>query len=127
MARRPWDTAYNWVIERARLAQEAGVVIDGIIFHQGESDSGQVEWIDKVKDMVEDLRTDLGIGEAAFVAGELLLVAAVRHPTTSSINCLTTSRIPNPAEPEPNRALGHQASGFSFQPDRSSFLLMPAA
>ena len=67
-----WDTAYDWVIERAELAQAAGGIIDGIIFHQGESDSGQVVWIDKVEEMVEDLRTDLGMGEAPFVAGELL-------------------------------------------------------
>ena len=70
-----WDSAYDWVIERAQLAQSAGGVIDGIIFHQGESDSGEPNrslWTDKVKGMVEDLRADLG-GEAfPFVAGELL-------------------------------------------------------
>jgi hypothetical protein len=70
-----WDSAYDWVIERAELAQAAGGVIDGIIFHQGESDSGEPNlslWTDKVKGMVEDLRADLG-GEAfPFVAGELL-------------------------------------------------------
>jgi hypothetical protein len=70
-----WDSAYDWVIERAQLAQAAGGVIDGIIFHQGESDSGEPNrslWTDKVKGMVEDLRTDLGGVEFPFVAGELL-------------------------------------------------------
>ena len=56
---------------RARLAQQTGV-IRGIIFHQGESDTGQAAWVDKVKGLVTDLRTDLGIGDVPFVAGELL-------------------------------------------------------
>lgn len=67
-----WSSAYDWVLERARLAQQQGGVIDGIIFHQGESDIGQTVWLDKVKDMVEDLRTDLTLGSAPFIAGELL-------------------------------------------------------
>jgi hypothetical protein len=66
-----WGGAYEWVIERATLAQQSGV-IRGIIFHQGESDTGQAVWVDKVKGMVTDLRTDLGLGDAPFIAGELL-------------------------------------------------------
>jgi hypothetical protein len=66
-----WGGAYEWVIERARIAQETGV-IKGILFHQGESDTGQAVWVDKVKGMVTDLRADLGLGEVPFVAGELL-------------------------------------------------------
>jgi len=67
-----WTGAYEWMIERCKLAQEYGV-IEGIIFHQGESNSGQTDWVSKVKTIVNDLRTDLGIGEnAPFVAGELL-------------------------------------------------------
>ena len=54
-----------------RLAQKVGT-IRGIIFHQGESDAGNSAWIGKVKTMVTDLRTDLGIGDVPFVAGELL-------------------------------------------------------
>jgi carbohydrate esterase-like sialic acid-specific acetylesterase len=66
-----WGGAYEWVLERARLAQQVGV-IRGIIFHQGESDTGQAVWVDKVKGMVTDLRADLGIGDVPFLAGELL-------------------------------------------------------
>jgi hypothetical protein len=66
-----WGGAYEWVIERARLAQRTGV-IKGILFHQGESDSGQSAWVGKVRGMVTDLRTDLGIGNVPFLAGELL-------------------------------------------------------
>lgn len=66
-----WSGAYDWVLERARLAQKVGT-IRGIIFHQGESDTGSSQWVTKVKTMVTDLRTDLGISEVPFVAGELL-------------------------------------------------------
>jgi Carbohydrate esterase, sialic acid-specific acetylesterase len=59
------------VLERARLAQESGT-IRGIIFHQGESDNGQAAWLDKVQELVTDLRADLNIGDVPFVAGELL-------------------------------------------------------
>lgn len=66
-----WSGAYDWVIERARLAQRSGV-IRGIIFHQGESDTGSPKWVGKVQGLVADLRRDLGLGEVPFVAGELL-------------------------------------------------------
>jgi len=67
-----WSGAYAWVIERARLAQEVGV-IRGLLFHQGESDSTDPAWPGKVAEIVSDLRADLGLGESApFLAGELL-------------------------------------------------------
>ncbi|MBN1697427.1 MAG: hypothetical protein JW881_07930 [Spirochaetales bacterium] len=65
-----WDGAYEWVIERARLAQKAGRIA-GIVFHQGESDAGQSVWLDKVDEMVTNLRNDLETGDIPFVAGEL--------------------------------------------------------
>lgn len=63
---------YNWIINRAKLAQQKGGVIDGIIFHQGESNNGDPNWPGKVKTLVEDLRKDLNIGNVPFIAGELL-------------------------------------------------------
>ena len=66
------DSAYPMVIERVRLAQEQGVV-RGILFHQGESDTGNSAWVGKVEQIVADLRADLGLSDAVpFVAGELL-------------------------------------------------------
>jgi hypothetical protein len=63
---------YDWIIHRARIAQQSGGVIKGIIFHQGESNNGDPSWPHKVKTLVEDLRKDLGIGGVPFIAGELL-------------------------------------------------------
>lgn len=63
--------AYEWILSRARRAQQAGV-IRGILFHQGESDSGQAAWPAKVQAMVSDLRADLELGEdTPFLVGEL--------------------------------------------------------
>ena len=66
-----WTGAYEWVIQRAELARRAGT-IRGILFHQGESDTGNAAWVGKVEAIVENLRVDLRLGEAPFVAGELL-------------------------------------------------------
>lgn len=63
---------YDWIVERARMAQAAGGVIAGMIFHQGESNNGDASWPGKVKTLVEDLRADLGLGPVPFIAGELL-------------------------------------------------------
>jgi len=66
-----WSGAYEWVVSRAKRAQEVGV-IRGILFHQGESDVGRADWPGKVAEMVRDLRTDLDLGLVPFLAGELM-------------------------------------------------------
>ncbi|MBN2736549.1 MAG: hypothetical protein JXR70_06170 [Spirochaetales bacterium] len=63
---------YNWIIERARNAQNKGGVIEGIIFHQGESNSGDTSWPGKVATLIRDIKSDLGLGNIPFIAGELL-------------------------------------------------------
>jgi hypothetical protein len=65
-------TRYSWILDRAKLAQDAGGVIEGILFHQGESNNGDSSWPGKVNTLVTDLRTDLGIGDVPFLAGELV-------------------------------------------------------
>lgn len=63
---------YDWIVNRAKLAQQAGGVIDGIIFLQGESNNGDTSWPGKVNTLVKDLRKDLKLGDIPFIAGELL-------------------------------------------------------
>lgn len=70
---------YSWILSRAQAAQAEGGVIDGILFHQGESNTGDPNWPGKVKQLVTDLRADLGIGDVPFLAGELA-------PTGNSAN-----------------------------------------
>ena len=62
---------YSWIINRAKLAQQMGGVIEGILFHQGESNSGDSTWPGKVKTLVTDLKADLGLADIPFLAGEL--------------------------------------------------------
>ena len=63
---------YSWIINRAKLAQQKGGVIEGILFHQGESNNGDTSWPGKVKTLVQDLKNDLNLGNVPFIAGELL-------------------------------------------------------
>ncbi len=62
---------YSWIIGRAELAQQAGGVIEGILFHQGESNCTDPQWPGKVSTLVTDLRNDLSLGDVPFLAGEL--------------------------------------------------------
>jgi hypothetical protein len=62
---------YTWMVNRVKKAQQMGGVVDGMLFHQGESDCGNSGWPAKVKQLVTDLRTDLQLGDIPFLAGEL--------------------------------------------------------
>jgi hypothetical protein len=64
--------AYEMVIERVKLAQQQGK-LRGILWHQGESDNTSPEWVGKVAEIIENLRTDLGLEVSVpLLAGELL-------------------------------------------------------
>jgi hypothetical protein len=67
----PGQQNYTNLLNRAKMAQQRGE-IRGMIFHQGETDSGQNTWPNRVKTVVDRLRSDLGIGTVPFVAGELM-------------------------------------------------------
>jgi hypothetical protein len=62
---------YDWIVERVKKAQERGGVVDGFLFHHGESDCGSETWPERVKKLVEDLKSDLGLGDIPFLPGEL--------------------------------------------------------
>jgi len=64
---------YVWILDLARRAQQDGV-IKGIIFHQGESNTGETSWPGYVNEMVTDLRNDLGLraDDVPFIAAEMV-------------------------------------------------------
>ncbi|MBN2803086.1 MAG: carbohydrate-binding protein, partial [Deltaproteobacteria bacterium] len=66
-------TKYDWIVDRAKLAQQAGGVIDGILFHQGESNNTDTDWPGHVSTLIGDLKADLGLQDIPFLAGELLI------------------------------------------------------
>lgn len=64
---------YDDALIRAKLAMQTGV-LKGIIWHQGESDNDSVRsivYLEKLKILVNRLRTDLQVPNLPFVAGEI--------------------------------------------------------
>ena len=70
---------YKQAVARMKAALADGT-LRGILWHQGESDSGKQETAEsygkRLTQMIADLRTELGAGEVPFVAGELGLFLA---------------------------------------------------
>jgi hypothetical protein len=54
---------YGKLVQLAKLAQKDGV-IKGILIHQGESNSGETAWPNKVRGVYQNLLTDLGLTAA---------------------------------------------------------------
>lgn len=54
---------YGRLVQLAKLAQKDGV-IKGILMHQGESNSGETAWPNKVRGVYQNLLTDLGLTAA---------------------------------------------------------------
>lgn len=70
---------YKQAVARTKAALADGT-LRGILWHQGESDSGKQETAEsygkRLAQMIADLRAELGAGEVPFVAGELGLFLA---------------------------------------------------
>jgi hypothetical protein len=62
---------YGRLVEVAKLAQKDGV-IKGILFHQGETNTNSTTWKYQVQQVVANLKSDLGLDDVPFLAGELL-------------------------------------------------------
>jgi hypothetical protein len=78
---------YQHLVDMAKVAQQQGV-IKGILLHQGESNSKDTEWPNKVAKIYRDLLTDLNL-EAARVpllAGEV--VNEDQQGASASINVI---------------------------------------
>jgi hypothetical protein len=82
---------YGRLVELAKQAQKDGV-IKGIILHQGESNSGDRQWPEKVKAVYNDLLKDLDLkpDSVPLLAGELV---AGPGPTTRLPQALTNSYV----------------------------------
>ncbi len=70
---------YTWMVNRVKNAQQKGGTVEGMLFHQGESNCADSAWPNKVKQLVTDLRTDLNLGNVPFLAGELPYDSACKN------------------------------------------------
>jgi hypothetical protein len=63
---------YQRLVDMAKIAQKDGV-IKGVLLHQGESNSSDKEWPNKIKAIYDDLCKELNLKpqETPFLAGEL--------------------------------------------------------
>ena len=79
------DNPYARLVEMARRAQQDGV-IKGILLHQGESNTGETDWPQKVKKVYNNLLSDLSLEaeDTPLLAGEL--VSAEQGGACASMN-----------------------------------------
>ncbi len=78
---------YQYLVTMAKLAQKDGV-IKGILLHQGESNTGDKEWPNKVKGIYNNLLGDLNLKaeEVPLLAGEV--VNADQHGACAGMNTI---------------------------------------
>lgn len=67
------NNPYDYVVDLAKKAQKDGV-ISGILLHQGESNTGEEDWPEKVKSIYESLLKDLKLTaeECPLLIGEVV-------------------------------------------------------
>jgi len=61
---------YKEALRRTRIACKTGT-LRGILWHQGESDAKDDQYLEKLKALIGNLRSDLGAPNLPFVAGEV--------------------------------------------------------
>lgn len=67
------NNPYQRLVDMAKIAQKKGV-IKGILMHQGESNTGDMAWLDMVKSVYDNLMQDLKLNpnEVPLLAGEVV-------------------------------------------------------
>src|SRR4051812_3054861 len=106
---------YQHLVEMGKLAQKDGV-IKGVLLHQGESNTNDKQWPDKVKRVYDNLMKDLDLKPESvpLLAGEL--VNADQNGACASMNKIIVElpkTIPN--------AHVISSSGCTCRPDRLHF------
>ncbi len=75
----PGTELYNEAVKRAKMAMKYGT-LKGIVWHQGESDVSKVDiYPEKIAGLIQSLRTDLGISDLPFIAGQVADCNPQRH------------------------------------------------
>jgi hypothetical protein len=89
---------YQYLVDMGKIAQDSGGIIKGILLHQGESNTNDREWPNKVKGIYDNLIKDLNLKaeEVPLLIGEV--VNADQGGTCASMNNIiarTPETIPN--------------------------------
>lgn len=81
------DNPYQRLVDMAKIAQKDGV-IKGVLLHQGESNTGDREWPNKVKGVYDNLLQDLNLNakDVPLLAGEV--VNADQNGACASMNAI---------------------------------------
>ena len=61
---------YNEAIRRTRIAQKAGA-LKGILWHQGENNANDANYLEKLTALIANLRNDLDEPNVPFIAGQV--------------------------------------------------------
>jgi len=78
-------TFFNDAVTRAKAAIEAGGVLKGILWHQGESNANDPEYVQKASALISALRKALGDENLPFVVGETC-TAGLSRPVNKLLN-----------------------------------------
>jgi alpha-L-fucosidase 2 len=106
---------YQHLVDMAKLAQKDGV-IKGILLHQGESNTNDREWPNKVKGVYENLLKDLNLkaDEVPLLAGEVV------HADQQGV-CASMNRIINELPKTIPTAHVVSSAGCAAKSDRLHF------
>ena len=75
----PGETLHTEAVKQVKLAMKYGTM-KGIVWHQGESNaSNPSAYPEKIKELIESFRTELGLPNLPFVAGQLSEDKPARH------------------------------------------------
>ncbi|MCF2949483.1 sialate O-acetylesterase [Paraglaciecola aquimarina] len=74
----PGHKFYEEAIKRAKLAQQTGT-LKGILWHQGETDFEDKDYLPKLIDLVNNLRRDLAQPNLPFVAGQIYKTPSINE------------------------------------------------
>lgn len=61
---------YKEALRRTNVAQKTGT-LEGILWHQGESDAGDAQYLEKLEALIADFRDDLDNPNLIFIAGQV--------------------------------------------------------
>ncbi len=106
---------YQRLVDMGKLAQKDGV-IKGILLHQGESNSGDKQWPNKVKGIYENLLADLNLKaeDVPLLAGELV-------PADQQGACAGMNKIIDDINKTIPTAYAISATGCTGRPDHLHF------